>query len=183
MRKTILITLVLSLIFSLLSGCSESNFEYEDNGDDTCTITGYTGKGSGDLIIPKEINGLTVTIIGQCSFVDEFVKKGTSVARDTSGFTGSLILPDSIKEIKEFAFVGCDFTGGVVMPKSVWIIEEYAFNSCNGLTQVEFLDDAPYLGMAAFDNCADDFKIIYDPAKSGWSTPEWNGYPCYPKDS
>jgi hypothetical protein len=49
------------------------------------------------------------------------------------------------------------------------------------LKEAKFLGDAPeYFGNGVFENCDDDFKILYYPGKTGWTTPSWRGYPCYP---
>jgi hypothetical protein len=44
-----------------------AQFYYTDNGDRTCTITGYTGPG-GAVHIPDSINLLTVVGIGDAAF-------------------------------------------------------------------------------------------------------------------
>jgi hypothetical protein len=46
-----------------LSAQVQAQFNYYNNNDGTCTITGYTGSG-GAVIIPTTINGLTVNAIG-----------------------------------------------------------------------------------------------------------------------
>lgn len=111
---------------------------------------------------------------------------GTAAFRVCDGFTGNLTIPNSVINIEAFAFYACDgFTGSLIIPNSVTTIGESAFSSCDGLTQAEFLGDAPEtFGDKAFGYQHNNFKkIIYDPAKEGWSTPEWNGYPAYPKSN
>ena len=53
-----------------VSGVTEDGFQYKSNGDGTCTINGFTGEHwrGGDLIIPGEIDGLRVTVIGPGAF-------------------------------------------------------------------------------------------------------------------
>ena len=111
----------------------------------------------------------SVKTIGDCAF--QYCWK----------LTGILIIPNSITTIREGAFESCDGITGVIISESVSAIGDGAFVN-SSVTQIEFLGDAPeYFGSGMFDECSDDLKIIYDPAKSGWRTPEWNGYPCYPK--
>ena len=309
------------------------DFEYMDNGDGTCIITGYTGEPSGELIIPNEIGGLRVTEIGDTAFfacygfegrlvISESVESigdlaltacwgitsievaeqnpvytsvdgilfskdkskivrapegmrmenyiipngvttigeyafsdckyfigsltipdgvtfiGESAFSNCGGFTGSLTIPDSVTSIGESAFFACynfsgnlklsagltriedmvfgtcpGFTGSLIIPENVTYIGSMAFSSCKGFTGTLIIPESvTEIGMSAFVNCpglnlvefrgdapalslyvfADDrngrqipyrdgFKILYNPAKSGWSTPEWNGYPTYPK--
>ena len=169
------------------------DFIYEKNRDGTCTITGYRGEESGDLIIPDEIDGFAVSVIG------------TEAFKGATGFTGKLVIPDSVTEIWDSAFLRCTgLTGDLIIPDNVTSLGQYSFRNCNGLTKVTipagitligqgafrdcsnlveaiFLGDAPENFLSSpFENCSNDFKILYDPATSGWSTPEWENHPCYP---
>ena len=71
---------------------SEDGYAYADNGDGTCTITGYQG-GEADLAIPSTINNLTVTSIDQGAFQGHAVN--------------TLALPSSVASIGTDAFGGC----------------------------------------------------------------------------
>ena len=123
------------------------------------------------------------------------------------GMTGKLVIPNNVTIIEGWAFIGCDglqsleITGSMVtiggkaffgcdglesktIQGSVDRIGNEAFYGCHRLARAEFLGDAPAdFGAEVFDKCANDFTITYDPAKSGWSTPTYNGYPCFPKDA
>ena len=51
------------------------------------------------------------------------------------GFTGSLIIPESVTSIGVRAFGQCSgFTGSLIIPNSVTSIEEQAFSGCSGFT-------------------------------------------------
>jgi len=121
------------------------------------------------------------------------------------GITGTITIPGSVGEIKVDAFSGCtgfselnilngvtflnkdSFVGcsslkKVTMPESMTNLGSGVFANCSSLSVAEFQGDAINdFSKSVFLKCADDFKILYNPAKTGWSTPEWNGYPCYPK--
>jgi len=177
-----------------------SGFTYRDNGDGTCIITGFFGEQSGDLLIPDEIDGLTVIAIGDG---DEELFEMIFEFRAFTGFTGSLTLPESLETIEHFAFFGCNFSGILYIPENVIKIGRGAFTRCNdiigiafngtvehigafafaycvGLNQVDFYGDAPvYVGEEAFESIHGIFRITFDPTKSGWTTPEWNGYPSF----
>lgn len=57
-------------------------------------------------MIPREIDGHTVTEIGDFAF------------RECSGFTGTLAIPDSITNIGLLSFSGCNgFTGVLIIPE------------------------------------------------------------------
>lgn len=130
---------------------------------------------------------------------------GQGAFEKCTGLTGTITLPDSVKTIESNAFNGCsgiteiNIPNGVttilnntfrkcsgiktiVIPADMTLVGNSAFQDCAGLATAEFRGDAPKtLKNSAFKGCAGDFKIVYDPSKSGWSTPEYNGYPCYPK--
>ena len=71
---------------------SYEDFQYE-LVDNFVKITGYTGVGS-DLVIPNEIEGKTVKYIGDSVFSNCYELT-------------SIILPDSVIEIGEYAFYSC----------------------------------------------------------------------------
>jgi len=65
MKKTLWVSMaVCVIILTARAGAAVfCDYEYTDNGDGTCTITGYTCPGS-FVTIPDTLDGLTVTIIG-----------------------------------------------------------------------------------------------------------------------
>ena len=74
----------------------------------SCTITGISGKKCGDLVIPEEIDGLTVTVIAEEAF------------RYCRGFDGELFIPDTVREIRQNAFFGCcNLCGALQLPSNL----------------------------------------------------------------
>ncbi len=112
----------------------------KNNG--TASITGYEGTGSGDLVIPEEIDGYKVTSIGEEAFIwcDEF--------------TGSLIIPSSVTSIGDSAFLGCSDLINVNISSGVTSIGDYAFSEC-GLANVSIPSSVISIGGAAFSGCSD----------------------------
>jgi len=155
--------------------------------------SGFTGS----LIIPDSVTSIGEGAFFACYNFTGNLRLPVSLTRieDTTfgtcpGFTGSLIIPERVTYIGTMAFSGCQgFTGTLVIPENVTRIGMNAFFHCTGLNLVEFRGDAPALEQHVFSDDKggysihhrDGFKILYNPAKSGWSTPEWNGYPAYPK--
>ena len=120
-----------------------TTFEYSVNEDGTtCTITGFSGKESGDLVIPESIDGYTVTVIGNSAFT-------------YANFDGTLTLPDSIVEIGNQAFAGCDrLTGQLILPANLKTIKSSAFIKCSGFTgEIVFNDNLETIGRGAFGSC------------------------------
>ena len=122
-----------------------------------------------------------------------------------TGFTGKLTIPSGVVKLGRKAFNGCIGLDGIIIPDSVTTIESEVFNGCNNIKSitipggvmsvnwvledcdslevVEFLGDAPEKFPKNFfrGSTNENAKIIYNPAKSGWSTPLWNETPCYPR--
>ena len=130
------------------SEVTSGDFKYttktDSDGKVTATITGFAGEESGDLVIPGEIDGYTVTEIGNFAF------------RECSGFTGTLAIPDSITNIGLLSFSGCNgFTGDLIIPDSVITIGCRAFYACNGFNgMLTIADSVISIGDYAFYNCS-----------------------------
>ncbi len=105
-------------------------------------ITGYSGKAEGELVIPAEIDGVTVYAI-------EY-----GALRDCSGFTGSLKLPEGLTSIGDYAFSGCKgFTGNLELPESLTRIGNYAFRNCGFTGNLELPEGLTSIGNSAFIYC------------------------------
>ncbi len=62
-------------------------------------------------------------------------------------------IPDSVTEIGEKAFYGCDSLTSVTIPDSVTNIGERAFHYCSGLTSAIIPDSVTEIGERAFEGC------------------------------
>ncbi|GLC90167.1 leucine-rich repeat protein [Lysinibacillus piscis] len=99
-----------------------SPFTAVDNGDGTIKITGYSGTVPAELVIPTEINGKSVKVIGMTAFMFQNLT--------------SIVIPEGVKTIETSAFSGNQLTS-IVIPSTVEGIESTAFKG-NKLEQVEF---------------------------------------------
>ena len=63
-----------------------------------------------------------------------------------------LVIPDSIKEIKNHAFSGCSSLTNVIIPNSVTSIGRSAFEGCSGLTKVIIGSSVKTIENCAFAN-------------------------------
>lgn len=164
----------------------DHEFNYDDNGDGTASITKYVGS-STDIIIPETIEGLNVIEISK----DAFSQKGIT----------SVVLPSSIKKIGEAAFYennittlilpeGLEYIGpssfynnsisSLTIPTSLDVIEDFAFQN-NELTEVLIPDGINLIGIKAFaDNNITSFTINGDVKELGKVSGGWildNGPP------
>lgn len=82
-RKTFLILALLMVslfVFSGIAFANEADFEFDS---DTGTITGYTGPG-GDVMIPSQIGGVSVTKIGKRAFYNCTGLTGVTIPNNTA---------------------------------------------------------------------------------------------------
>lgn len=111
---------------------------YEEN-ETGLTITGYEGTLPREVVLPRKIDGIPVTRIGDHAFINS---------------TMALVhIPEGITEIGQSAFHNNRVLTQVAIPKSVRSIEESAFSWNLGLTQVSIPDSVSHIGQGAFIRC------------------------------
>jgi len=67
---------------------------------------------------------------------------------------GDSLIPDTVTEIGELAFYGCNRLTAITIPTTVTKIGNYAFNECRGLTSVDIPASVVEIGDMAFGNCS-----------------------------
>lgn len=112
------------------------DFEYKENEDGGVTITGYIGSDK-DVVIPSVINDKTVTEIDAMS----------------SSTIASVIMPDSITEIKYGAFYNSKSLTTVKLSKNLSVIGAEAFMNCSALSDIVLPDSLTLIAAYAFQNC------------------------------
>ena len=141
--------------------------EYEESEDGkSITITGYSGT-SPDVVIPAEIDGKPVTVIGEEAF------HGTGIQ--------TIVLNEGLERIEACAFWESSITS-VTFPKSLCYIGASAFYFCENLEYVRFLNSNCEMG---YDNCFSPFiecdnnyggcflKTVYCPTGSSEYYCDW----------
>ncbi len=107
--------------------------------DDTVAITLYTGS-ERSVVIPSEIDGRRVTVIGNAAF-----SSNTSVT--------AVVIPDGVEAIERYAFENCDSLRAVTIPSSVISIGNFAFAYCECLRDVTMSTGLESIGASAFYYC------------------------------
>lgn len=71
-------------------------------------------------------------------------------------------LPKSLREIKEYAFQGCDEIVYLDIPEGVRVIDDYAFNQCSKLEMVNLPASLIHIGYEAFANNKSLKEVKFD---------------------
>lgn len=133
---------------------TDDRFSYYET-DNYAVITGC--KLSGNVTIPKTINGKPVTVIDDEAFSNSYTYNveipdtvkyiGTSAFQRSN--LESLKLPDSLEYIGESAFANNSIAGKITIPENVKYIGANAF-SWNKITQIALNDGLGVIGDEAF---------------------------------
>lgn len=83
---------------------------------------------------------------------------------------GTVIIPDGIVKIPDFAFEGCDSLENIIIPNSVTSINKWAFARCNGITSVTIGDGVTSIGVGAFDSCENLTDVYYGGTEEQWKS-------------
>lgn len=89
--------------------------------------------------IPPKIDGVEVTTIGKKAFNRSDIK--------------SIIIPNSVTTIEEFAFFRCVSLERVEISSSVRKIEKYAFGECSSMDELIFHEGVEEIEKHAFSGC------------------------------
>ena len=100
---------------------------------------------SGEVFIPYQLNGKAILEVGG----------GSSIFGNSNDTVTSVIIPDSVNRINEYAFSSCTNMNSVIIGKSVINIGEGTFLNCNSLSSIKFEGlYSPIVGASAFTGIA-----------------------------
>lgn len=126
---------------------TSGDYDYTVLDDGTVEINRYNGSDK-KVEIPAQIDGKTVTVIGEDAFYESPDLK-------------SVTLPDSVTEIGRFAFCGCEKLESVNMPASLTTIGHSAFYDCGSLENVVFPSTLKTIDDSAFRLCISLTKLDF----------------------
>ena len=145
MKKSLISVLSLLMLVLCIPALAEStDWNYDAN---YAILRGYDGAG-GDVVVPAEIDGFTVDVIGINVF------KGDTIT--------SLTLPDTVLELRSNAVSSCEKMTSVTLPQSLVVINRMNFFSCNALSEVTIPASVRYIGDTSFRFCDALRKITFE---------------------
>ena len=138
------------LLFALLtfSACNDQGqqnrplpdyFGYRTEPDGSIAISSYDGEG-GEVVVDDSYYGRKVTVIDEGAFKDCWT-------------ITSVVLPDTVTEIREEAFAGCFSLRSVSFGSGLRVIGDSAFKQCSVLSSAALPDSLTTIGAEAFKNC------------------------------
>lgn len=172
MKSTILMILIVVLGFivsSMASAESYEGYKYVLLNDGTIKITGYSGEES-DIIIPSEIEGVSVTEIGNSAFCgnsliekviipDSVIKIGKFSFEDCKKLK-EVTIHEGVTYIGAAAFRNCENLNAIVIPDSLKRISGYTFYGCSSLTEVSIGKNVERIGSDSFANCISLIEVV-----------------------
>lgn len=138
------------LLFALLtfSACNDQGqqnrplpdyFGYRIEPDGSIAIASYDGEG-GEVVVDDSYYGRKVTVIDEGAFKDCWT-------------ITSVVLPDTVTEIREEAFAGCFSLRSVSFGSGLRVIGDSAFKQCSVLSSAALPGSLTTIGEEAFMNC------------------------------
>lgn len=136
-------------------------FEWTVFDDGTVRIDKYVGDAE-EVVIPAEIDGKRVTVIGENSFqfseitsiiIPEGVTRIESCAFASCSALALIKIPEGVTDIGEMAFLDCPSLTSVNIPEGVTEISGVMFAGCSSLTSIIIPDSVTRIGESAFTNC------------------------------
>ena len=123
-------------------------------------ITRYKGPDSGEVVVPKTIEGYEVKWIGGgwqdkvfqgYTGITSIVIPDSVISIGGSTFSGcqslkEITIPDSVTEIGNDAFYRCTSLSKVDLPKNLTMIEGYTFSGCSSLESIVIPDGVTAIG-------------------------------------
>ena len=145
MKRSLISVLSLLMLVLCIPALAEStDWNYDAN---YAILRGYDGAG-GDVVVPAEIDGFTVDVIGINVF------KGDTIT--------SLTLPETVLELRSNAVASCEKLTSVMLPQSLVVINRMNFFSCNALSEVTIPASVRYIGDTSFRFCDALRKITFE---------------------
>jgi alpha-tubulin suppressor-like RCC1 family protein len=134
------------------------------------------------VTIPSSVTSIEWGGFHKCTGLTRITIPGSVYSIENMAFFGCanlvvINMQDGITNLRYGSFEGCTNLTTVTIPASVSSIEFEAFGYCLSLKKVSFMGDAPTMGTDVFVSADPGFTVHYRDVASGFTSPEWLGYP------
>ena len=155
-----------------------NEFNYDENGDGTITITAFPQKAyqeNGTVVVPNEIDDYRVTALEDTGVsYSEHVKVLTIPGSitvipgifDNHTLLESVTLENGVQEIKAHAFRNDKKLSSISLPNSLTKIGESAFEFCYGLSSITLPNGLTTIGSQAFAHTGLSMLVLPDSVQS-----------------
>jgi len=143
-------------------------YTYTDNGDGTCTITGYTGNET-NVVVPSVINGLRVTSLGYESIAKKenmltlTIPEGVTSLASFSCYGNPQLkeikLPSTATELGYCTFADCKSLTTINLPEKLTCIPVSLFSGCSSMTHLQLPESLTEISTEAFRNCVNLTRV------------------------
>ena len=123
----------------------------------------YSKDGRKLLKAPKKLDGIYSIRKGTKIICEEAFRWSKTIG---CLFLNSLVIPDSVTNIGDYAFWGCKSLKSLVIPDGVTSIGDCAFYDCESLKSLVIPDSVTHIGNGAFKACS-SLKSLVIPASVG----------------
>ncbi len=148
--------LTVNAIYTLME---YTNITYTPLTSTTCAVATVESNAK-EITIPSVHEGLTVVGIGEQAFV-------SSTTASMNETLETIILPNTIEYIADYAFAFCTKLSSITLPESVIEIGPYAFSYCKSLSSVTIPASVSGIGRGAFSLC-DSLTDVYISDLAAW---------------
>lgn len=135
--------------------------DYETIIENGCvTITKFIGFEEDELVIPNNIDGVSVKVIGNGAFEGCKGVKKIIISEGITEIHGSafknctsledIALPLTLQEIGREAFEGCEKLKEIDLPNNIQVISDECFSGCRALKKVLLPDNLETIGKDSF---------------------------------
>ena len=155
-KKIFLLSALLALIFSLPAMAEENVWEYDELN--SCLVA--NGELSGDVQIPGEVNGYTVSFLS------------SDAVGGQNGIT-SLTMPDSVTALKGWSISSMEGLASIQLSENLAVIQSANFSNCPALTSVTVPASVCYVD-SSFYWCDNLREIRFEGVCPVFMGNEWN---------
>ena len=131
-------------------------WSFKKMDDGTLMITNYKGSDL-DVVIPETIGKRKVAAIGEKAF-DPYGNR--VINQDIRQNIKSIVIPNGVISIEEWAFKNCSSLQSITIPNSVKSIGGGVFHDCKSLTSVTIPNSVTSIGGSVFHDCKSLTSVI-----------------------